>query len=287
MSRNQMSASAADDIIGHLEQARCQIEAKFSRAGAVLEAALDLIGRQLESLSRLNEALDGKGCRQRHARSHLDIRLFERIAGIASVRDARLRSLANSSDSLCARIGEMRGLLKYLLVFALNVKITAAERMEEASEFQVFAQEMRTRIEQGESELNDFEARLAELDGQVSAALRLESSLESKAASMLPSVPNRLSRDADAILSYHKSMSEVSTGGSDARAGDPVAGRQRAIGPADRRHHASARRTRPSGTGDSQRDRSEDGGRRTDRRLSSFPPTLYLWASGCSACRYR
>ncbi len=212
MPPDRMNAAAADDIIGQLERARSQIEDKFSKAGAVLESALDLIGRQLESLSRLNQALDGDAVDSatRDLTSTSDY--LNALPASLSVRDARLRGLADSSSSLCARIGEMRGLLKYLLVFALNVKITAAERAEEASEFQVFAQEMRTRIEQGESELNDFEARLAELDGQVGAALRLESSLESKAASMLPSVPNRLARDASAILSYHKSVSEVTAG---------------------------------------------------------------------------
>lgn len=207
-----MNPDSADGIIGHLEQARSQIEVKFSRAGAVLEAALDLIGRQLESLASLNQALDGQAVDSATRDLTSTSNYLNALPASLSVRDARLRSLANSGNSLCARIGEMRGLLKYLVVFALNVKITAAERAEEASEFEVFAQEMRTRIEQGERELNDFEARLAGLDDQVRAALRLESGLESKAASMLPSVPNRLSGDADAILSYHKSISEVTAG---------------------------------------------------------------------------
>ncbi len=201
----------SDTIIENLERSRCQIEGKFSRAGAVLESAVTLIAEQLEFLSHLNglldtEAIEGATRELTSAASEL-----KALPSLLDVRGRRLRNLQRKSDELLAHVEEMRSLLKYLLVFALNVKITGADNALDAEKFDIFAQEMRTRIESGATEINDFEARVNGLLEQVRAALRLETDLGKEADAMLPTVPDHLSADAAAIGDHQKQISDMTT----------------------------------------------------------------------------
>lgn len=199
----------ADNIIADLERARSQIEGKFSKAGSVLEAALTMIGRQLELLAQLNTALNADvvdGATQDLVSTSTDLHALP--ASLAA-RGQHLRELERCGKEVQTHIEEMRGLVRYLLVFALNVKITAADSSDDAAQFEIFAQEMKTRLDHGEVELNDFENRLAELNAQIREALDLEGGLSSEAAAMLPGVPNRLSDSASAIAHHHKRVAQM------------------------------------------------------------------------------
>lgn len=204
-----MKSDAIEDIADRLERSRSKIESKFSTAGTVLEGALAMLSQQLESLGKLNEVLDADAVDGAMQDLNSTSAQLSALPTILADRDARLNALERSGRALHEQITEMRGLLKYLLVFALNVKITAAERADEASQFEVFAREMQNRIAHGETELNDFEARLTELGEQIQAAQKLEADLGSKAAAMLPEVPNRLSINAAAIGRHHKQIAET------------------------------------------------------------------------------
>ncbi len=202
----------ADDLIDYLESSRSQIEGKFSRAGSVLESALTMIGQQLEFLGQLNTVLDADGVADATRDLMSTSSDLKALPSLLDARGAHLHVLESKGSALQINIEEMRSLLKYLLVFALNVKITAADNAEDAKQFEYFVQEMRTRIEHGESELNDFEARLAELSDKIRAARLLEVHLVKKAAAMLPGVPNRLSVDAAAIGDHHNGIMHMTAG---------------------------------------------------------------------------
>lgn len=199
-----------NSIIADLEQSRCQIEGKFSRAGAVLESAVTSIGEQLEFLSQLNGLLDPSSIREAALELTTTAAELRKLPALLAVRGNQLRDLKRKGEALLTHVEEMRSLLKYLLVFALNVKITAADNEVDALQFDIFAQEMRNRIENGEVEINDFEARANALLEQVSAALRLEADLSREADAMLPAVPNHLSDDAAAIGAHQRQIAEMS-----------------------------------------------------------------------------
>jgi hypothetical protein len=200
-----------NSVIADLEQSRCQIEGKFSRAGAVLESAVTSIGEQLEFLSRLNSLLDPASIRDAANELTTTASELKKLPALLDARVNQLRDLRRKGQALLTHVEEMRSLLKYLLVFALNVKITAADNEVDAQQFDIFAQEMRTRIENGEVEINDFEARANALLDQVSAALRLEANLGREADAMLPAVPNHLSDDAAAIGAHQKQIAEMTS----------------------------------------------------------------------------
>lgn len=201
----------SNDIINDLETSRSQIEGKFSRAGAVLESTITLIAEQLEYLSQLNTVLDPKSVEEATGELAATSEELRALPALLEARGKQLRSIKSTGEQLQTNIEEMRGLLRYLVVFALNVKITAADNAADAQQFDIIVQEMRSRIESGEAELNDFEAQLEGVITQVRAALQLESDLTNKASAMLPAVPDHLTRDASAIRSHQHSIAQMTS----------------------------------------------------------------------------
>lgn len=196
-------------ILGDLETSRSQIEGKFSRAGTILESAVSLIGQQLEYLQQLGTLLDGEAVGEATRELSAAADELRSLPNMLSERGQELRDLECRSAELLRDIEDMRSLLRYLLVFALNLKITAADDQQDAQLFHAFSQEMRTRIEVGGTELNDIDIRLNGLLDQVRAALKLESDLAEEVSAMVPAVPNHLSDDATAIRAHQKQIAAM------------------------------------------------------------------------------
>jgi hypothetical protein len=203
--------SMTNDIIIDLETSRSQIEGKFSRAGAVLESTITLISEQLDFLSQLNTVLDPKAVDEATGELTATSSELRALPVLLDGRGKQLRNIKHTGEELQTHLEEMRDILRYLLVFALNVKITAADNATDAQQFDIFVHEMRTRIENGEAELNDFETQLQGVIDQVRAALQLEAELTSKASAMLPAVPDHLSRDAGAIRDQQIRIAEMTS----------------------------------------------------------------------------
>lgn len=200
-----------EHISDRLETSRSQIEGKFSRAGAMLESTISLIGQQVEYLQRLNVLLSDEAVAESARELATTATELRSLPNLIGARGRELRDLEGKGAGLRSDIEDMRSLLRYLLVFALNLKITAADNELDAQLFDVFAQEMRTRIEVGVTELNDIDARLNGLIEQVQSALTHEANLAKEASAMVPSVPNRLSDDAAAIYDHQKQVAGMTT----------------------------------------------------------------------------
>ncbi|MBS0253003.1 MAG: hypothetical protein JSR78_18245 [Proteobacteria bacterium] len=196
-------------ILGDLETSRSQIEGKFSRAGTILESAVSLISQQLEYLQQLSGLLDGQAVGEATRELTVAAGELRSLPTMLRERGQELRDLECRSVGLLSDIEDMRSLLRYLLVFALNLKITAADDQQDAQLVHAFSQEMRTRIEVGVTELDDIDMRLNELLDQVRAALKLESDLAEDVHAMVPAVPNRLADDATAIRAHQKQISDM------------------------------------------------------------------------------
>lgn len=201
-----------EDIGDRLERARSQIECKFSEAGNFLQATLGLIERQLELLGNLNKVLGQDAVESATQQLLSTSRHLDSLPAALAGRDARLRDLKRNGQALRVQIKEVRGLLRYLRVFALNVKITAATIGSQTQQFESFSSEMGARIDHGEKQIDDFEADLQALERQIDAALQTEGVLASQACAMLPAVPASLSKDAVAIGCYHQRVSEMTSG---------------------------------------------------------------------------
>ncbi|HML28599.1 MAG TPA: hypothetical protein PKE16_07140 [Hyphomicrobium sp.] len=200
-----------DNILDRLETSRSQIEGKFSRAGTMLESTIALIGQQVEYLQQLNILLSDEAVAESARELATTATELRSLPNLLDARGRELCDLKGKGAGLLRDIEDMRSLLRYLLVFALNLKITAADNELDAQLFDVFAQEMRTRIEAGVAELNDIDARLNGLIEQVQSALMHESDLAKEASAMVPSVPNRLSDDAAAIYEHQKRVAGMTT----------------------------------------------------------------------------
>lgn len=198
-----------ETILGQLETSRSQIEGKFSRAGTILESAVSLIGQQLEFLQQLSTLLEGEAVSEATRELSGAAEELRTLPAMLTERGKELRDLECRSADLLRDIGDMRSLLRYLLVFALNLKITAADDQQDAQLFHAFSQEMRTRIEVGGAELNDIELRLNGLLDQVRAALKLEADLAQEVHAMVPAVPDHLSNDAAAIQAHQRQIAEM------------------------------------------------------------------------------
>ncbi len=201
--------SMIEAILGRLETSRSQIEGKFSRAGTILESAVSLISQQLEYLQQLSTLLDGEAVGEATRELSAAAEELRSLPNMLSERGQELRDLECRSAELLRDIEDMRSLLRYLLVFALNLKITAADDLQDAQQFHAFSQEMRTRIEVGGTELNDIDMRLNGLLDQVRAALKLESGLAEEVSAMVPAVPNHLADDATAIRVHQKQIADM------------------------------------------------------------------------------
>jgi hypothetical protein len=198
------------DVLGkRLGDARKLIEGKFLELGVGLGAAVEVIGALTEALDRLAAALDAEAV-DRSAANLSDA--AERLNDLASAhegRSERFQRLAGAKAVLSERLTEMGRTLAYVRAFSMNIKITAAGIPGAASEFDSFSEEIRSALEAARGQLDEFEARLADLSLGVDQAARQQTELGSKCAAMLPALPNRLQADAAAMASHHKSTASL------------------------------------------------------------------------------
>lgn len=189
-------------IIDQLEAARCNIESRFIAAGRLLEGAVEVVSKQIESLDHLTGAINDQSVDDTTA--HLlgaAARLTELPASQA-VRHERVAELSELSGALRRHIDEMRVTLKYLRVFAINMKITAAGSALSAASFNGFTEEVFDRIDEGVGELGLIDRQLADLQNQLDSALDIGRDLQAQCGRWLPAVPDSLAADAAAIAAF-------------------------------------------------------------------------------------
>lgn len=199
----------AASIIDQLETARALIESRFSDAGERLAGSLDMVGRLIESLDRLEVTLDAKSV----ADTTQD--LLSTADGLNALPEAqheRVAYFANikiAGEQLGSNIESMRTTLRYLRAFALNVKITAGSTIRASDEFAGFAERMCSQLDLGVGQLDELADQLKELSARLQQALEFEHSLGGKYSSLIPVVPDRLAIDARDIQQQHTRIADV------------------------------------------------------------------------------
>lgn len=199
----------SDDIIAQLETARALIENRFSDAGLRLAGSLDMVGRLIESLDRLGVTMNAATVSQNTEEL---LSTADGLNALPAAQDGRvgyLIKLGSASGTLEAHIDEMRTTLRYLRAFALNVKITAGGTIRASDEFAGFAERMCDQLDLGVSQLDDLGDEIRSLTARLEGAKAFELGLGGKYKTLIPTVPNRLAVDAEAIQSHHSRIVEV------------------------------------------------------------------------------
>ena len=191
-------------IIDQLEEVRRNIESRFILAGGLLERAIDVIGKQVESLDGLIRAISDQGVEDTAADLLGAAARLSELPASQATRRARVTDLCELSLTLRKHIDEMRITLKYLRVFAFNMKIAAAGSALSAASFSGFTEEVLDRIDLGLGELALIDRQLADLQAQLNAAMAIGVDLDAQCSRMLPAVPTSLSADAAAIAGFHQ-----------------------------------------------------------------------------------
>jgi len=206
------SAAAAPpppELAGRLASARSVIEGKFLDLGMTLEKSVEVVGGLIASLDQLTglfaaEAEGGAGDKLSAAAAELN-----GLAGSRAGHRERCHGLAATSRQLGVHIADMQQALRYLRVFAVNIKVTAGTVPGAYVEFEEFAQEIYAAIGEGRTQLDEFGRDLESLGALVGAALAHENDLDDRCAEVLPAVPLQLAADAVTLAEHHRRIAAV------------------------------------------------------------------------------
>lgn len=205
-SRAERPSNPPTGPAARLAQARGVIEGKFLDLGKVLETSVEVVGGLIGGIDDLAKVLDEGAVEQATANlTHAAAQLNGLSEGRGDHR-AGFQSVAEATLKLGAHIEAMQQALRYLHVFAVNIKVTAGGVPGASVVFADFAEEVLAAIAEGRSELAEFHRELDALRGQVSDALALEAELDRRCAELLPATPQRLAADAATLADHHRKV---------------------------------------------------------------------------------
>ncbi|TAJ72516.1 MAG: hypothetical protein EPO51_10495 [Phenylobacterium sp.] len=196
-------------VAGRLAAARGVIEGKFLDLGVTLEKSVEVVGGLIGSLDQLTslfnaETVDGATEKLSAAAAELS-----GLAGSRAGHRERCHGLAATSRQLGIHIADMQQALRYLRVFAVNIKVTAGTVPGAFVEFEEFAREIYNAISEGRVQLDEFGRDLESLGALIGAALNHENDLDDRCAEVLPAVPLQLAADAVTLAEHHKRVAAV------------------------------------------------------------------------------
>lgn len=129
----------------------------------------------------------------------------EDLRTVKAHADSRARDIAEirrSSDTLRASCGEILRCIQVLDIYGMNVKITASGR----AEFMDFADRMRGKLSVAGGEVQSLDTTLALLEDSLSEMRRNDDLLVNECAKVVPHVPDRLVRDAEALKQHQAGL---------------------------------------------------------------------------------
>ena len=203
------AASPPSGLAIRLAGARSVIEGKFLDLGVTLEKSVDVVGGLVGSLDQLTnlfnaETVDGASEKLSAAAAELS-----GLAGSRTGHRDRCNGLATTRRLLGGHIADMQQALRYLRVFAVNIKVTAGTVPGAFVLFEDFAEEIYAAIQEGRTQLDEFGRDLEQLGGLIGAALTHENALDERCAQVLPAVPTQLAADSVTLSAHHKRIAAV------------------------------------------------------------------------------
>lgn len=196
-------------ISDELETARALIEKRFTNAGAHLESVLQVIEELMGSLEKLSAVIGPEAVGRAKTDLLAAVSQLRALPASYEQRQSRLQALLEASAAATVHVAAMAQVMRYLRVFALNVKVTAASNAQSAKVFDGFAEEMFGQIAVGANELDAFRSMLEVLENDLRVALESEQALQDRGQLLLMSVPDRLCADAEAISGNHTQVERL------------------------------------------------------------------------------
>ena len=194
------TAQALDlsDLKRQLALVAAGMDARFVRAGSTLSTAIETIDRIITSIEGVTGALD-------ESVAGIAVSSLKSVAGqldalplVQSGREADMARIGLASRVLRDHVMDMRQALRVLHIYGMNIKIAASGE----AAFVGFVNDMGQRLATGEEHLEGFLAKLKELSGSVGSVQQAGRLLAAEARKILPAVPQRLTRDADALHTH-------------------------------------------------------------------------------------
>ncbi|WP_294322334.1 hypothetical protein [uncultured Sphingomonas sp.] len=174
------------------------MDARFVRAGSTLSTAIETIDRIITSIEGVTGALD-------ESVAGIAVSSLKSVAGqldalpaVQAGREADMARIGSASRVLRDHVMDMRQALRVLHIYGMNIKIAASGE----AAFVGFVNNMGQRLATGEEHLEGFLAKLKELSGSVGSVQQAGRLLAAEARKILPAVPVRLTRDADALHAH-------------------------------------------------------------------------------------
>lgn len=192
---SQGQAIDAADLKRTLALMAASMDARFVRAGTTLATAIDTIDRIIASIEGVTGALDESvagiavtGLKEVAAQ-------LDALPVVQAEREADMARIGTASRVLRDHVMDMRQALRVLHIYGMNIKIAASGE----PAFVGFVNDMGQRLAAGEEHLEGFLAKLKELSTSVGSVQQAGRLLAAEAKKILPAVPQRLTRDADAL----------------------------------------------------------------------------------------
>ena len=183
------------DLKRNLAMVAAGMDARFVRAGSTLSTAIETIDRIIHSIDGVTGALD-------ESVAGIAVSSLKSVAGqldalpvVQAGREADMARIGAASRVLRDHVMDMRQALRVLHIYGMNIKIAASGE----AAFVGFVNDMGQRLATGEEHLEGFLAKLKELSGSVGSVQQAGRLLAAEARKILPAVPQRLTRDADAL----------------------------------------------------------------------------------------
>jgi hypothetical protein len=210
LDRAPVAATAVDiALAGRLASARGVIEGKFLDLGVTLEKSVEVVGGLIGSLDQLTSLFNAKAVDTATEKLSEAAAALSGLAGSRTGHRERCHGLARTSRALGVHIADMQQALRYLRVFAVNIKVTAGTVPGAFVEFEEFAREIYDAIAEGRVQLDEFGRDLDSLGALIGTALSHENDLDDRCAEVLPAVPLQLAADAVTLAEHHKRVAAV------------------------------------------------------------------------------
>lgn len=192
---SQGQAIDAADLKRTLALMAASMDARFVRAGTTLATAIDTIDRIIASIEGVTGALD-ESVAGIAVTSLKDVAAqLDALPEVQVEREADMARIGTASRVLRDHVMDMRQALRVLHIYGMNIKIAASGE----AAFVGFVNDMGQRLAAGEEHLEGFLAKLKELSTSVGSVQQAGRLLAAEAKKILPAVPQRLTRDADAL----------------------------------------------------------------------------------------
>lgn len=174
------------------------MDARFVRAGSTLSTAIETIDRIITSIEGVTGALDESVAGIAVSSLKSVAEQLDALPAVQAGREADMARISSASRVLRDHVMDMRQALRVLHIYGMNIKIAASGE----AAFVGFVNDMGHRLAAGEEHLEGFLAKLKELSGSVGSVQQAGRLLAAEARKILPAVPQRLTRDADALHTH-------------------------------------------------------------------------------------